>query len=517
MDQFTRRTILGGAAGAALLLSGCGQPGGASQAGNKPRRGGRLRLGIIDGDRSGNLDAHKPIGLGSTIRGFALYSKLWEWSSQMTPDLALAESAEVTPDATSWTIRLRQGLEFHNGKTIGADDLIFSIRRLTDPELASPYGSLVYPVDRDHLVKLDERTVRIPIREGQGLIALPDTWTNFGGIVPTDYHPVTNPVGAGPYMVKSQRDYVPGQRALFTRFPNYFKEGRPYPDELEIIEFKDPTTRLAALLAGQIDMANAILPEQSGLLADDPRARVLVSKTNGWQSFDMNTQAAPFQDVRVRQAFRLLADREDLVKRALQGQGRIANDLYSPHDPTFDASIPQRAYDPDQARSLLRQAGHDTLDVELVSSPGSNSAALVFAEQAKRAGVRIKVVQVDNATFVGPQRLDWRFSGGGAMGSGMLGLSWLPTGLSIDAPTSSGNKTHFKDPEFGKLFTEALAQPDLAKRTELVHAAQRIQHERGGLLIWGFSNTLDGISTRIGGVEAENSHFPTWRFDKIWV
>ena len=517
-DRLSRRAVLGSASGAAaLLLAGCGKPGAARQDDGKPRRGGRLRLGIIDGDRSGNLDAHKPIGLGSTIRGFALYSKLWEWSSEMTPDLALAESAEVTPDATSWTIRLRPGLEFHNGKTIGADDLIFSIRRLTDPALASPYGALVWPVDRDHLAKLDARTVRIPIRPGQGFIALPDTWTNFGGIVPTDYHPVTNPVGAGPFMVKSPNAYIPGQRALFTRFPNYFKSGRPYPDELEIIEFKDPTTRLAALLAGQIDMANAILPEQTGLIAGDARATVLVSRTNGWQSFDMNTRFGPFQDARVRQAFRLLADRDDLVKRALQGQGRVANDLYSPHDPTFDHAIPQRLHDPDAARALLRQAGHERLDVELVVSPGSTSAALVFAEQAKSAGVTVRVRKVDLATFGGPQRLDWGFSGGGAMGSGMLGLSWLPTGLSVDAPTAASNKTHFSDPEFTRLFTAALAQPDLEKRKGLVHAAQRIQYDRGGLLIWGFSNTLDGISTKIGGVEPENSHFPTWRFDKIWV
>lgn len=517
-QDLTRRTLIGGAASAAaLLIGGCGKPAGGGAGDGKPRYGGRLRLGIIDGERTGNLDAHKPLGLGSTIRGFALYAKLWEWSAQMTPDLALAESAEVTPDASSWTIRLRQGLEFHHGKTITADDLIFSIRRLTDPQLASPYGSLVWPVDRDNLVKLDNRTVRIPIRAGRGFIALPDTWTNFGGIVPTDYHPITNPVGAGPYMVKSARAFVPGQRALFTRFPNYFKSGRPYADELEIIEFKDPTTRLAALLAGQIDMANAILPEQTGLLANQPRARTLISKTNGWQSFDMNTKAGPFADVRVRQAFRLLADREDLVERALHGQGRIANDLYSPHDPTFDSSIPQRAYDPDQARALLKAAGHEGLRVDLTASPISATAALVLAEQAKKAGVEINVTRVDLATFAGPRRLDWAFSSGGAMGGGMLGLSWLPTGLSIDAPTSSNNKTHFDDPEFARLFTQALAQPDLARRRDLVHAAQRIQHEKGGLLIWGFANTIDAVSTTIGGIAAEESHFPTWRFDKIWV
>ncbi|MGQ3048637.1 MAG: ABC transporter substrate-binding protein [Niveispirillum sp.] len=521
MNSLTRRLLLAAAgAGGLLALSGCGpseQKSTGPGPGPVPRRGGRLRLGIVDGDRSGNLDAHKPVGLGSTIRGFALYSKLWEWSPSMTPDLALAEFAEVNDDATQWTIRLKPGLEFHNGKSITADDVIFSIRRLTDPQLASPYGSLVNQIDRDNLQRLDGLTVRVPVRAGQGFISLPDTWTNFGGIVPADYHPVTNPVGAGPYKLKNPGDYVPGQRALFTRFGNYFKDGKPYADELEIIEFKDQTSRIAALLAGQIDLANALLPEQVGLIRPGSGARVLVSQTNGWQSFDMNTSVAPFNDVRVRQAFRLLVDRQDLVERALLGQGRIANDLYSPHDPTFDSTIPQRTHDPAAARRLLDEAGYGTLKVELVASPAAASAALVLAEQAKKAGVEITVRKVDNPTFTGPQRLDWALSSGGAMGSGMLGLSWIPTGLHTDAPTSAGNKTHFRDPEFARLFTAALAQPDLEKRKSLVHAAQRIQHDSGGMIIWGFSNTLDGIADRVGGAEAENSHFPTWRFDKLWV
>jgi len=502
----TRRGMLG-ATGASLLLAGCGTQG--DQAPTIARRGGRLRLGILDGDRSGNLDAHKPLGGGSTIRGFAMYAKLWEWDADMLPRLALAEFAEANADASAWDIRLRSGLEFHNGKTITADDVIFSIRRITDPELASPYGALVQPIDRDNVRKLDERTVRIPIREGAGFVALPETWTNFGGIVPADYHPVTNPVGAGPYRIK---DFQPGQRALLTRFENYYKTGRPYPEELEIIEFKDQTARLAALLAGQIDLANAIQPEHRSLIDGDARARILVSPANGWQSFDLNTAKAPFSDPRVRQAFRLLADREELVRRALQGEGRVANDLYAPQDPTFDKSIPQRGQDLARARALLREAGHEKLSLELVTNPAQAASAIVFSEQARKIGVELKVRQVDAATFNGPARFDWAISTGGT-----LGVPWLSTALHVDAPGSVANKTNFKDPEFSRLFTAALSQPDIGKRAELVHRMQAIQHDSGGLLIWGFANTLDAVSPRVGGIEAERSHFPTWRFDKMWV
>ena len=187
----SRRGFLGHAGVlAGGLLAGCGQADSPTHAAaDQPRHGGRLRLGIIDGNQSGNLDAHKPIGSG-IVRGFALYSKLWEWDEQMQPRLALAEFAEPNADASSWTLRLKPGLEFHHGKTIDADDLIFSIRRLTDPQLASPYAALLHWVDRDNLVKLDDRTVRLGFREGRSYLPLPETWVNFGGIVPVDYHPV---------------------------------------------------------------------------------------------------------------------------------------------------------------------------------------------------------------------------------------------------------------------------------------------------------------------------------------
>ena len=509
----SRRDFLGYSAtvGGGLLLAGCGPSDtpGSGVGTDQPRYGGRLRLGILDGNQSGNLDAHKPIGSG-IVRGFALYSKLWEWDEQMQPRLALAELAEPNADASAWTLRLRPGLEFHNGKTIDADDLIFSIRRLTDPQLASPYAALLHWVDRDNLVKLDNRTVRLNFRDGRSYLPLAETWVNFGGIVPVDYHPVTNPVGAGPYKLKS---FTPGQRSLFTRFENYYKDGKPYADELEIIDFKDQVSRLAALRAGQIDMANVLPTEQLPILAKDPRLQVIKSVSGNWLSFDMNLDKPPFNDPRVREALRLMADREELVRRALNGQGRVANDLYAPSDPTFNHSLGPRPYDPQRAAQLLKAAGQENLEVELITTPGTGlSSALVLAEQAKRIGVTLKVKQVDLATFQGPQKNDWALSTGGS-----IGAPFLASAIHTDAPFAVSNKTHFHDPQFSELFLAAMAQPDLEKRKALVHQVQQIQYERGGMLIWGYADLLDGVSTRVGGAQAEESLFSTWRFEKLWL
>ncbi len=518
--DFIKHNILGVSALAlgTTVLQGCDRTpapeSGTQTDTNQPRYGGVLRLGLLSGNQVGNLDAHKPIGTG-VQRGFALYSKLWEWDETMSPRLALAESAEPNHNASTWTIRLKKGLEFHHGKTISADDVIFSLKRLLDPKLASPYASLLYSVDINRLKKLDERTVEIGFQQGKGFVPLADTWTNFGGIVPMDYDPVTNPVGAGPYKLK---EFIAGQRSTFIRFENYFKSGQPYADELQIIDFKDQTSRLLALQNEQIDLIGGVAADQYKLLELDKRIQLIESQTAGWLSFDMNLSKAPFNDPRVVEAFKLLVNREDLIKRALNGRGKIANDLYSPHDPTFNHSIPQRPNDLVKAQALLAQAGYDVkqgkaLSVELTTTPNSNhQAAMVLAEQAKQIGVEIRVKYVDAATFNGANRNNFTLSTGS-----LLAESFLSTALHVDAPVSVANKTHFNDAEFSELFYQALTEPDVEKRKPLIHRAQEIQHQQGGLLIWSFPTVIDAFSIKVGGAKAEQTQFPTWRFENLWL
>jgi peptide/nickel transport system substrate-binding protein len=517
ITSHTRRAFL--ARGAALsggimlgggLLAGCsGEKQGKAPSGGTPQRGGKARLAIIAGAQTGNLDAHKPLGTGS-FRGWALYSKLWEWKRDANPGLALAEFAEVNDDATEWTIRLRKGLEFHHGKSISAQDVVFSILRLTDPGLASPYGSYLPSLRRGDVKALDPLTVRIPFEQGHGLAALPELWMSWGGIVPTDYDPVRNPVGAGPYRLKS---FTPGQRSVFSRFENYYKQGQPYLDEVEIIDFKDPIARLQAMQTGQVDIAPSIGFEQLAFFKNAAQFEVVSSETDAWHGFAMNLSKAPFDDRRVAKAFRLIADRPELVKRVLHGQGRVANDLYSPSDPTFNHAIPQRRRDLAEARSLLRSAGHGGgLMVELVTTAGAGgNAAIVFAQQAREAGVEVKIKLVDDSIFNGPDKNNWTFST-------VVGVSrpFLLTLQQHDGPRSTGNRTHFDDPEFTRLVTAAAAQPDVEKRKALVGEAQRIQHERGGLLIWGFANNQDAASSLIGGVAPDRTAFSAWRTDALW-
>lgn len=479
---------------------------------SKPQHGGTIRMGVIGGQQSGNLDPHlSPVG-SSIIRGFAVYSKLWEWDENMLPRLALAEFAEPNANASEWTIRLKKGLEFHHGKSIRSEDVIFSILRLSDPKLASPFRSLVQWIDRSEVKKLDDYTVRIRFNSNiPGFVALPETWVNFGGIVPTDFDPVTNPIGAGPFKVK---EFIPGQRSVFTRFENYFKANEPYADHLEIIDFKDQISRLNALLAGQIDYANSISPEYVKILESAKHIQTIRSQSYINNGFDFNTQVAPFNQVKVRQAFRLIANREELVKRALNGEGRIANDLYAPQDPTFLSAVPQRQQNISEAKKLLAEAGYaDGLQIELVTTAGAASqSALIFAEQAKAANVKIIVKQVDLATFNGQQRSTWQIS----TNTTNVGTPYLSTAVVNDGPISTTGKVNFNDAEYSQLFFKGLAEPDLQKRKRYLQQAQKIQYQRGGMLIWGFSTVIDAASKQMGGLQPEHTQFSTWRFEKLW-
>jgi len=422
--------------------------------------------------------------------------------------MLVAESIEPVgskPDA--WTVRLKDGIEFHNGKTVGADDVIFSLQRITDPKDPKVGNSSISYIDRENLKKIDERTVRIPLKLTNA--AFPDDLGQyFNAIVPTDYDP-KKPVGTGPFKYQS---FSPGQRSVFVKNPNYWQTGRPYADQLTIIDFPDDTARTNALLGGQVEAINNLPAAQLASIRGNPNLKVLSSPTGAWQPFTMRIDAAPFDDVKVRQAMRLIVDREQMVQQVLSGQGSVANDLYARYDPMYASDLPQRKQDLEQAKSLLKQAGKEGLTVELVTSPVFNGiveAAQVFAEQAKGAGVNVKVRKVDTGTFYGDNYLKWPFAQD--FWASRVYLAQVAQG---DLPNSPFNETHWGKGRFESLINQARGTVDEAKRKEILHEAQQMQYEQGGYIIPYFSNIIDAYSAKIGGFVPAKSGFP---FGNYWL
>lgn len=519
----TRRAALRSAALGGLavsvggIVSACGSSSANSTATTKaaqvvkPKRGGILRAGIAGGSAADTLDAHAPVSHPDEARVISLYDPLLDWTPDYRLVNVLADEVSHNQDVSVWTVRLRQGLEFHDGKPVTADDVIFTFQRIINPKDPKPPAISLARLSPDGMRKLDDRTVRFTLK-GPDVIFDQEIAGYSLGIVPVGYNP-KKPIGCGPFKFKS---FQPGQQSDFVRFENYWRTGQPYVDELLIIDFVQDTARVNALLAGEVQAIDQVPPAQVNQLMANSALHVLNSKTGSWLPFTMRVDVAPFSDVRVRQAMRLIVNRPQMVEQALSGFGVIANDLPGPFDPLYDHSIPQRSQDIEQAKSLLRQAGRSNLSVQLTTSQaaaGLVEAAQVLAQQAKAAGVQINVREVDPSIFFGTGYLKWPFAQ-----DFYFTRNYLPQ-IEIDSlPTSPYNETHFDNPRFNQLAEQARAAVDVSKRRELVHEMQRIQWTSGGDIIWGFNNQVDAYSTKLTGFETARSGVPLtgYRFRQVY-
>ena len=231
----------------------------------------------------------------------------------------------------------------------------------------------------------------------------------------------------------------------------------------------------------------------------------------------MNLTAKPFTDVRVRQAFKLIPDRQAMIEQAYAGLGTLGNDMYSPFDPGYPTDIPQREQDLEQAKSLLKEAGYDNLTVTLVTSDavgsGVVSAAQVYSEIAKGAGVTVKVNKVDSAIIYGDRYLSWPFSQ-----DFWYTHNYLTQVTSASLPTSPYNATHWADDNWLKIVQEAFRTGDETKRNELIAEAQKIQFDNDGLIIWSFNDQVDGYTPKVGGVVPDKGGVPLsgWRLNTYY-
>jgi peptide/nickel transport system substrate-binding protein len=293
------------------------------------------------------------------------------------------------------------------------------------------------------------------------------------------------------------QSFTPGQRSVFTRNPNYFKHPLPYVDSVTIIDFSDNTALQNALTTKVIHAAGALEGAQLQALSSASGIRTIASRTGAITPFTMRVDQPPFGDVRVRQALRLLVDRQQLINSALGGYGSYASDVFSPYDPDFDQSL-HRTQDIHQAKFLLKKAKHSNLTVTLTTSPvatGTVQMATVLAQQAKTAGVTIKLNNVSPTTFFGPAKyLQWAFS------QDFYNYSpYLAQVAQSMLKKSPYNETHTNNSHYQKLYNQANATLSESTRKQIVQEMQRFDFTEGGYIIPGYIDALDAYSTAITG------------------
>jgi len=497
----TRRQLFAGAAGVALTtgLAACSgtQPSGSGNPAptGSPKRGGNFRLGVTGGGAKDIFDGQNIITKPDQARLVSAFETLLTFDDdyQLTKD-GLAEDV-VADSPTQYTISLRKGIEFHDGKTMTADDVVYSLQRIATEENGLTGFAATATFDVAGIKKVDKYTVRLPLKSPDSTV--PQTLASYTfGIVPVGYKAFpSDQIGTGAYKLKS---FTPGQESVSERHPNYWRES--YFDTVTITNFADSTAQVNALLGGQIDAMTDVPTSQVKVLESNSMVP-LISKTGGWVPLCMAIDMAPFDDNRVRQAMRLIVDREAMIQQIASGYGFLANDLYAPFDPGYNDSLPQRTQDIDQAKSLLKAAGAEGLTVDLNTTNGAAgmvSLATVFASQAKEAGVTVNVKNIPN--YYGDQYLKLAFSVDfwGTRGY----LNQVQQG---SLPSAPYNETHWppksgEGSNFASLYQQALAATDEAKRNELQMEMQRLEYENGGYIIPFFGSLIDGHSPKVAGL-----------------
>ncbi|GAB7003308.1 ABC transporter substrate-binding protein [Nocardioides sp. AN3] len=493
--------------------SGGGQPGAAATgaAGGTPRRGGSLRVGATSGGTGDTLEAQSPLTTMDFLRVGALFEQLVQMNGKTgQPEMVLAESIEPDAKATAWTIRIKPGIEFHNGKPLTANDVLFSLRRIEKNNF--PGLITMGPINLASARVLDERTLRIPFDAPYGILPEGLAGVFATRIVPQGYDPKT-PIGTGPFRFGS---FTPGQQSKFPRFDGYWQNGQPYLDELVIINFADETAQINALQSGQVDLVDqlsstAVAPVQSA------GGKIVVSKTRAFVPFTMRVDQAPFSDVRVRQALRLLVNRNELNEQVFGGLGAIGNDTFGAIDTAYDGATPQRQQDLDQARSLLRAARQSDLHVDLYSSPigpGATASASVFASQAAKAGVHVNIRTQDPTQFFAQSYSKVPF----ALSFWNVGsyLTMAQQGMAKGAPF---NEIHQTDAGWQSTYEKAVATADPTARGELVQQLLKFDYEQGGYIIPVYFPGIEGMNSRVGGVTPNITGFPvngsSWQ--NVWL
>jgi peptide/nickel transport system substrate-binding protein len=485
--DLSRREALGGlgGAGALSLLP--------ELAAAAPRRGGRIRVATISSSTADTLDPARG-GLSTDyVRHFMVYSGLTQFTDGLTPRLALAEAIESS-DRIRWRVRLRKGVEFHNGSPLTSADVVYSLLRHKQPALGSKVKTIADQIVGVKAVGPHEVEIQLsgPNADLPAILA-----TSHFLIVKDGARDFRMANGTGPYRCRA---FNPGVRTIVSRNPNYWKPGAPYLDEIELIGIPDEVSRVNALLSGDVQLIQSINPRSTRRIAASQRHGMMETRSGLYTDLIMRQDRAPTGHPNFVLAMKHLFDRE-LIKKALyRGYATVANDQpIPPGHPYYLAGLPQRTHDPDRARFLLKQAGLLNLRLPVYASPaadGSVDMASILQEQAAQIGLRLAVNRVPSDGYWSNHWMKHPLTFGNTNPRPTADLIFSLFYKS----DAAWNEAGWKNARFDQLLLAARAEADETRRKQIYGDMQTLVHDRGGVAIPVFISNLDAHIRRLKGL-----------------
>ena len=459
-----------------------------------PKSGGLFRMGIAHGSTTDTLDSGTSENHFTLVNGYTFGNHLTEVGNDGQLVGELAESYE-SADGQTWVFNLRQGVEFHNGKTMTSEDVLASFNHHMGEDSTSAAKGLLTAVKS---LKADGKN--------RVVFELESPNADFPFIV-SDYHisirpagDMTSGIGTGGYIVQS---FEPGVKSVLKRNPNYWKEGRAHFDEVELISIIDPTARQTALMNGDIDAMDRVDLKTINLFKRNPNINIMEKTGTAHYTFPMRLSVDPFDNYDLRMALKHSIKRQELVDKVLLGYGAVGNDHpISTANRYHNSDMPQREFDADKAAFHYKKSGHSgkiPLSASDAAFAGAVDAAQLIANSAAEAGIEIEVVREPKDGYWsnvwnndakgwcacywgGRPTEDWMFSAAYTNDTEWNDTAWKGT---------DGSK------KFNALVKAARAELDDSKRRELYYECQSLISDDGGAIVPLFNSYVSANSKAI--------------------
>jgi peptide/nickel transport system substrate-binding protein len=494
------------------IVSACGSSSSSpSPSSSSGKAGATIKVGIVTPTAAIN-----PLTVADQ-GGLDMLAQTGEYLCLSTQTLALkpvlAESWSSNSTADVWTFKIRQGVKFHNGKALTADDVVYTYKLQSNPTSASNalsnFGGVLTP---SGVVKVDDFTVAFHLAAPNGNFPYLTSSDNYNMIIiPNGYNPAdwqSSFIGTGPFVLKS---YTAKVGASFTRNEQYWGT-KALPAETQFTFYATQTPMNLALTSGSIDVLPSFtVSGGEQLLAAGAPYNIIKLKSSAHRELSMRCDQAPFTDPRVRQAIALTLDRPAIVKALFQGYADVGNDSpFAPVFPSTNTSVPQRVQDISKAKSLLAAAGHPNgFTTQLITEQLAEipDYAQIVAQSAKAIGVTIKLTVESSAAYYGKATFgnsDWLDATMSLVDYGDRSVPNVFLGAPLETTnaktgTGSWNAAHFSDSTYDSLVAQYVATVDLSTQRTIAGKIESLLLDQTPIIFGYFYNWLAATAKGVSG------------------
>jgi peptide/nickel transport system substrate-binding protein len=495
------------------ILAACGSSssksasGGSSNAsGATPTKGGTLRIASVTPAAAVNpltvADAGGLCMLNQTGEFLIFDSNL---KLALQPMLAL--SWTPNKDGSVWTFKLRQGVKFHNGASMTADDVVYTFQQLADPKNASnalsTFTSVLTPAG---VKKVDAYTVEFHLEAPNGNFPYLVSSDNYNAIIVpkgTDFAKWQKTfVGTGAFKLGS---YTQNVGASFVPNPDYWGT-KPLLSQTSFKFYSSQQPMILALQGNDVDVVAQFVPAGATSLLNSSSYKIIKLNSSNHRELSMRNDQPPFNDPRVRQAVAYSLDRAGMVNALLSGDGKVANDYpFGPRFPSTDTSVAQRAQDISKAKQLLQAAGHTSVSATLATEIYEEipQLAQVIKADLAKSGINVNLKIEQQSAYYGKATFgnsDWLDATMSLVDYGDRGVP----NVFLEAPlTSNGpwNAAHFKNKQYDNLVKQYVAALDLQSQKQVAGQIEQLLLNETPLVIpyW-----IDGLTASTPGVSGLN-------------